>query len=47
MIMGGRTFQMGLPRSTVSYCWIEPIGFAMAGRESAFCSRRLRSTVAS
>ena len=34
MIIGGRTFQMGLPSSTVSYWSIESSGLAIAGRAS-------------
>jgi hypothetical protein len=47
MIMGGRTFQIGLPNSTASYGSIEARGSAIAGLASVFCSRTLRATVAS
>jgi hypothetical protein len=47
VIIGGRTFQIGLLSRTVSYCWTGGSGVAMARRASAFCSRTLRSTVSS
>ena len=40
MIIGARTFQIGLPRSTTSYRSIAGSGLAIAGRASAFCSRQ-------
>jgi hypothetical protein len=47
MIIGGRTFQIGLPSSTASYGSIEASWLAIAGLASVFCSRTLRATVAS
>jgi hypothetical protein len=47
MIIGARTFQIGLARSTVSSPRIDRGGSAIAGRASACCSRTLRWTVSS
>jgi hypothetical protein len=47
MIMGARTFQIGLASRIVSYPSIDGNGLAMAGRASACGSRTLRRTVSS
>jgi hypothetical protein len=47
MTIGALTFQMGLPKRTVSHWSIETRGFLIAGRASASCSSTLRATVAS
>ena len=47
MIIGARTFQIGLASRIVSYPSIDASGSAIAGRASASCSRTFRSTVSS
>jgi hypothetical protein len=47
MTIGALTFQMGLPRRTVSHWSIEARRFLIAGRELASCSSTMRATVAS
>ena len=47
MIIGGCTFQTGLPTNTRSYRPRSGMGSAIAGRASLFCSSTLRATVGS
>jgi hypothetical protein len=47
MIIGVRTFQIGLPSRIVSYWSIVSSGPTMPGRASACCSATFRATVSS